>query len=559
MNLRSFKSKCFYISFLFLYFLYFNQIIREVILNNSSAQPESILVECLENTTNVFPTQNWIVNSQILQFSSVVSLFGNSSIEIESIILVNYDNQIKAHENISCLLKVDTFLFISKSYDDLLEHGITGNKYGNPALFKIKCHFRSKIFTQNLTDNIHVAIIDTRNYMNIKENISNILFHKPRVFFRHKPKKQAVINCVHMVSNLDTNKKYLKLTNWIRIQKEIGFSKIQLYLYNIGSLRTNELRKEFGEEFLNLIEYKANYNNLCAWQMNKCKQYPDSLFYKNLMRYCSESFRIYFDISDDMVKNFHERLCTNDCLLNSKYKYEYLTNYDFDEIIFPRKFNLKYHLMESVNENSSCLSYKKELDDEKTEFKIYDYIRKINNFYGDKIAYFHFENVLFLNNFQFIKNQAVEIYMDFSESESKFFREIVYKQPENSINFTIDLKNDLKFLESLKNYEKYIDCLNETIMEHLDSDSKWNNLFCTLVNYRNGKSVYVTDLTESLNQHLGERIRPGSTWLRVPIEFGFVSHFREQDFELPLKYPFSYVNLDIEYYKFLYKISKFLL
>lgn len=360
-----------------------------------------------------------------------------------------------------------------------------------------------------------------------------------------------------MVNNLD-DRKFNKLSLWLNIHQNVGFAKIQLYLSNIDKFYQKELETEFGT-FLKIVEYKTSYLEICEWQIKKANQFNNSYFYKSLLNYCKYSHQIYFEISDEYVKNAHERICTNDCLLKSKFEFEYLSNYDFDEFIFPRHYNLKYHIMQKLNENDSCENYNKSLYEKQNnlpKYNFYKYIRKINDFYGNNMAYFHFENVLFLNNFQFVRDEAIKLVEKLSNNDN-IDTEFVYIQPYNSINYTIDVINDFNFLKSFKEYNNYIKCLNQTITKNSRIDSKWNNLYSTLVNYRDGKSVYNTELTITLNQHLGEELKPDSKWLRIPIELGYVSHFRELDFGLPLKYPFNYLNLDLEYYNFLYQFSQY--
>lgn len=188
-------KKALIIVFVLMFFLYFLLIFRTK--PKSSLSPEAKkkvsiyekeieLFDDFENTANIFATNTWIVNSRILQYSTVISFDENRTIEIESLAIVNYDNLTKTHDNITCVIKMGNILIVKK-HDYMIGHGIMGTKYGAPAVFRFKC-FLLNDYT-SLIDKIHVAIVDSRNYDNIRQNVSNILFHKPDVFSKLKPKK----------------------------------------------------------------------------------------------------------------------------------------------------------------------------------------------------------------------------------------------------------------------------------------------------------------------------------------------------------------------------------
>ncbi|CAF1133746.1 unnamed protein product [Brachionus calyciflorus] len=245
---------------------------------------------------------------------------------------------------------------------------------------------------------------------------------------------------------------------------------------------------------------------------------------------------IFFNnLSDYFVNNLHERMCTNNCLLESKYEYEYLTNYDFDEFVFPRNF-MTNHVKQS--------DYDLENIDLTLNNNIMDYISKLNKKYGKNISYYAFENVLFLNEHAFLNKKIVNL----EKNETS----IEYKFPPCNLVYKFDSRNDSEWVNAVRKIQPYVSGLNETIKKSEILNYKLNNLVGSLVNNRDGKSIYNTNFTESLNQHFAWTTTKNS--IKVPIDFGYVSHFRDRDLVINKTFDLAQVYYDIEYYNFLYKL-----
>ena len=104
-----------------------------------------------------------------------------------------------------------------------------------------------------------------------------------------------------------------------------------------------------------------------------------------------------------------------------------------------------------------------------------------------------------------------------------------------------------------KSYEIYKCLKNRFKNVTVDIDEKWNNAVGSLMNMREGKSIFNTDNTNGLNQHYASQERIFTHRKKLPLEYGFSGHFRENTngFFINQKYSIKHFLVDIEYYLFL--------
>ncbi|RNA21174.1 hypothetical protein BpHYR1_011251 [Brachionus plicatilis] len=260
------------------------------------------------------------------------------------------------------------------------------------------------------------------------------------------------------------------------------------------------LDKKFGS-FIQIIGHEITENNICKWHKQKVNEFPQNSEYKTLLDSCLLSMKINFDLRDHYIKNTHERLNSNDCLMKNRHEYQYISNYDFDEFIFPRSFETDH--VKNVNESNIC---------EKN-----DDIKFLERKYGNKVAYFQFENVNML-----IKHEIIMKILKSNETQN-----LEYSSSGIRLRFTSKNSNDQNLLNSFKQNIWLFDCMNKTIFQNSDLNPKWNNYIGALVNNRAGKSIYNTDYTLSYNQHFAWTITKESRKVSVPLKVGYVSHFRD--------------------------------
>ncbi len=144
-----------------------------------------------------------------------------------------------------------------------------------------------------------------------------------------------------MLNNVDETR-YSKIQNWLELQRTIGFEKIRFYCFNV-SQKYRDLLEKSSNSFVEIVNYNTSVEYVCEWPQMLLNSDPSSKLYQFLHINCLQAYqRHFFKITRSSVYNSHERLNTNDCLLKFKYEYEYVSNYDIDEIIFPRLFGTNY-------------------------------------------------------------------------------------------------------------------------------------------------------------------------------------------------------------------------
>jgi hypothetical protein len=230
--------------------------------------------------------------------------------------------------------------------------------------------------------------------------------------------------------------------------------------------------------------------------------------------------------------------------MNIKNDYEFATNYDFDEFIFPRIFKTNDFSTfaqldcNSLNNKQSAKNY-----------NLYDYAVRLKNEHGQDAACFEFESVAFIKQIQsFIKNTLLTNLLNNNQSNFRFEME------ENFVKYSMN-ETDRSLIASINQFQSLINCLNKSIATKNVYSHKWNIPFATLIKTRPGKSLFDTKLTHAINQH-GIGVT-GMSCIKVPIEVGFVSHFRDdiKCFFSNQSYPLNYIQLDLEYYFFLHYLN----
>ncbi|CAF0821566.1 unnamed protein product [Brachionus calyciflorus] len=239
-------------------------------------------------------------------------------------------------------------------------------------------------------------------------------------------------------------------------------------------------------------------------------------------------------------------MCSNDCLLHSKYEYEYLSNYDFDEFILPRKHGSNYFMNVNFKENSSCDDFKNWTNENKINYNIIDYVKSLLKNYGSDVAYFHFPNVQYLVDFEQVKKQLLNINSDYL---------INYETEFTKLKYHLNNVTDQIYLKSMRDLQPYLNCLNESISKNNFYLPRWNNVYASVINNREGKSIYLTNNTLSYNQHYAWITRPNTKGVRLPVDVAFVCHLRDHDISIVRDYSSNELFLDLEYYRFIFDLT----
>lgn len=115
---------------------------------------------------------------------------------------------------------------------------------------------------------------------------SPIVFHKPVIIEkRDGKKKRAVAHCVHMLRNLNEPDRLLRLFDWMRLQKEVGYDKIRLYTYQVDESIRKEILK-FDPELISIADFDISYESFCKYQINmRNKSIKIFFIYRVLINY----------------------------------------------------------------------------------------------------------------------------------------------------------------------------------------------------------------------------------------------------------------------------------
>jgi hypothetical protein len=559
----------------FLVFIINILIVFNYIINSTPNNHWNIKYKSKYFNFNELDSNNWIFNFNVTQYSTIITKSSDELIFSESLIFLDHilNNMDYLNNNLKCLIKINEVFFVLNPYEILL---VPIMKIPNwpKQMYKVKCEIRSyqlkylKRSDSSLeNEQIKLAIIDfkyfeylTNLYAKLKENYL-IQLHKPNQFYMNKPKKKAIAHCVHTVRNLNDEKRLKYFFEWVKIQKTIGIDKIKIYLMTDLEQDPieNKIREEFNDGFINIIKYRTSLYNLCKIFFDKLTtktEYNRLNYY--LYRNCEKSFIRHFrgSIKNEWVLNSHERLTSNDCLLNFKYDYELVTNYDFDEIILPRNisldhsytnFNNEYNLCNNNTNKETKFIYENKLNN------LYNYAIKLFEHYGvENTASLRFEHAVIVKEYDRLNNFIFKLRHDIS----KIIRFNYNKTHFLDIKYEKDNKNHLKNYKDLK---LIVDCLNKTEESSLEKISKkWNNPYFIRINIRDGKSIFNTNLTEIYNQHYAELPSNKLKQARIPLEYGFLNHFRDNigDFFLNQTYSFDNLIIDLEYYLFFISTSK---
>lgn len=503
---------------------------------------ESFITKNLSNNTSyslvskyrVLESNEWIFNFNVTQYSSIIfKQYSTNDLIIQSLVFYDQLENVDYFKNYTiCLINVDDKLHKVKPLD-IISIPLMNIRQYPKLLCKITCKYNDL----KDIDKIKIAVIDIKyyDYYNQVFNYSSdlISFQKP---YKSNESKKKIINCVHLVRNLNENQKSIKLFNWLDLMQSFGYERIVLYIYNITQETESyliEKSKNFRKMTVELVKYKTSFTDVCSLQIKLLSlKGQNSSILEFLYKTCLNSFQKHFKM-DEMIFNSHERMSSNDCLMRHKNDFEFLTNLDFDEFIFPRLHDTLFYDTKS----NSC--------------NMYDYTKRLQNKYGYNIAYFQFDHMLILQNFNDFINKLLHLKM-------KQYQSIKYEQNAKYIKFELKTVEDINILKKYQNITLEVNKLNRTLYNN-HFHSKWNNLYGFKMNIRDGKSIFVTDYVQSYNQHFAVHISSNKRGLSVPLIDGYVSHFRDDisGFIIDKTLPFNYLRFDLEYYLYFLNISRF--
>lgn len=501
-----------------------------------------------------FDPNSWIFNNKVAQYGSKLILLNNDQIVIEALAFFDYFSQninfIKSNA-IKCLLKIDNMIkTISITEAINIQTWIVSNG-SSRYLWRVRCVVE-KSFHLFKFSQIQVAISDYSEYKKISQYYipeSFVSFHKPNFYDSKIPKNKSLGHCVHMMFDVE-GERLKRFFNWFDVQKKFGVDKFRLYFYRVKPSSEIEIRKRLGNN-AEIFHTQLNYEFICKYYHYYLEKSHKSKVSKYLLQNCLNLYRIYFDNNINGVFSAHEKVCTNDCLLNFKHQYEFITNYDFDEFIFPRK--LKTNDYKDFNTNN-CHDLNYNLNDG-LNYNLYEYASRLSKLHSGNVAVLSFNHVLYVQ--QGYKEFLNTLFRAVAKISNNLNKEIKidynYMNSQTKLTFNINSMQFIQYINEIKHLQPSVKCFNKTLIENKFFELIWNTPYAIFMNMRMGKSIYNTNFTETYNQHCAEAIAPNSFEFDVPIEDGFVSHFREhiEGFFTKQHYSFYHFRFDIEFYKFL--------
>lgn len=310
------------------------------------------------------------------------------------------------------------------------------------------------------------------------------------------------------------------------------------------------MKNEILDKNKNFIEFRSletKFNDVCKYLLKNVKLYPNNSFFNRELNFCTENYKKFIDgyLNDLSIEFAVNSVNMNDCLFNAKYEYDYLTNYDFDEFILPRKYPTSEYLTIKPELDSNCSNFiNSSLKQDNKNIVIY--ANKLLAKYGKNSAFFEFSDFQLLEDVEQIKTNLL------SKNKSE---KLEYSKSHS--HFTIKFEN----LQQKKLYENqfillqpFIDCLNKTIRSDKYLSSKWNNLYGVIVDNRQGKSIFLTNNTLTIHPHSALSIKPFTKGVKIPIEIGNAVHIRDSNSAFRENKKPNKFSIDLEYYTFLYNL-----
>ena len=526
-------------------------IIQIILYYRSSYQ--SVNVFNFENSIPIFESNTWVFNQNVSHFSAKLILTKEHRLFVEAFTIFNYikDNEKNIfYEKIKCIVMLDWALHIFNISESIILYK-SSDASQIPDFWKVRCEIKPVDEFLSKITKIRVALTDIGEFgrLNKSESIQNknllLSFQSVNFYDERTTKKKSVAHCVHMVYDLNYVK-IQRLRNWLNIQKRIGIDRIKLYFTRVKELVKFPLKQEF-KDYIEIIDYKLDFNSICKFPLylnrtswNAKNRVTLEYLYENCL-----NFYKYFNSSKFTIFNAHETICTNDCLIDFKYKYEFTTNYDIDEIIFPRKLNTN-----DFSHFKNVTSCSRSLEQFNFTYSIYDYAMKLTKVHGSNIGVFHFENVAFLTPPKLVKFFEKSI---FSLPLNTTFQKTITLEDHGHKTFLNISSRDIEIIKNLRDLNSLVKCFNRIILNGRKIQPIWNVPYALVMKRRAGKSLFNTNLTMTYNQHgIGNMMLDGKHF-DISINEGYVGHFR-QYLEVFFKnqvQPFSDFIFDIEFYQFL--------
>ena len=520
-----------------------------------------------------YPTNSWMFNNRVYQYSSLLIVKNGKPIRVESMILTrgeHKENSVK--KNFRCIVKsmrngteatykvTKVFIFVSNA--KRVKCDIEGNKIDFDDIAVAIINLSDfKIHSKNLTENDLGSL-----FFKLPRNMLH--FQIPRIVFKNDAKIQKVSHCVHYSYNI-VEQDLDKIVNWLEFQKKIGVDKVVFYDANIHKLLEEILYKKFGNNFVDIRPYHIHFEAICDFKRLNYYKELDLIRYQAMKDQCEDAFYNVFNNPIFSAKNRwnHQKITSNDCYSSLEQTYQFVAYYDFDEIIYPRGAKIDNSLSVK-NKTLTCETSNVCSIDQNASLDLYEYVIKLimkKNNTLNQISTLYFLNGFYLETSYYIN----KLMMDLNEAivnNVSYFQQPSHLVGNNTAlkvhlnlkhkhgHYFIILPGDLDYIKHL--YDSYLKmkCISDTMNERLDKslDSSFKRFLFLTTDHKHqmGKSIHNTDNVDAVFTHYATITKPGTKSINVKIDDGVLSHFRNDLFHLARQLNSSITNLklDAEYY-----------
>jgi hypothetical protein len=558
-----------------------NQSLDELTTSVEIRNEKRSTVDKIQTNITYFQTNTWIFNNRVFQYSSHLFIQNGKPTQIDSIIMtIDEVKESIVNDSFICLLKsvesgIELYYEITKIYSF---------KFSNAK--RVKCDIRDDINFE--INNIVVAIINKLDFINgnvdykiiknhkipFKLPWNMISFQKPRIIYKPVKKIKKVAHCLHYTYNINQID-VSRILKWLDYQKSVGIDKIIIYNSDKESSWQNEIYLRFDKKFVDLRKYYIKYDDICdVVRLNKFKL-EDISKYLLMKKYCEDLFYNKFDdpVDDPINRWKHQKLSCNDCYTSFEHVYEFVSYYDFDEIIYPRKSNLEVFSTLNIhhtpcNETSVCQL----AEDYKKSFNLYEFTKDlIKRSYTSKEHFIslYFPNAFYLEENDYVKQLMLDMNKVITENKT-FFKNntksnnmlIHFKFTKNHGHIFVITPKDYNHIEMICNTYKMMSCIynkfNDRINKNLvHSTFKRYLYFISNDNEQLGKLIHFTDNVYALHTHYPLFHLPNNNRFNLNAKDAVLMHFRSDLIKKAKDQNSSITNLKIDLEYYLHLISNF--
>ena len=588
-----------------------------------SSKKEEILIRRWKNSEilKMFPKNNfYITNNNMALYSAYIIIhdslnYDQNDFTIEAIAEFRiYRNDLNLRENIKCVLKYlkshNDFEIIELYPFDFAKLTIKTDVHKDPETIACKYYFRLKLdfFRSYKNDpkmfnvnHIMVAVISINDFdkkideasfinkINAKKfntytvlPYSLITYRKPDII-----KTQKLVKNIGVCTGQFSGDPSKEMFTWVDFQHSFGIGELMIYDGTINKTIREFINSNFEnyqkkikltivsdqslfyEQCKEDIFYKqfenrnsSHLNDLLLFLCNKLHNWSHRSLFKRL---ASSNFWSY---------DRHKIIALNDCFIKLSRKFEFVGVYDFDEIIFPRTFDLvkdfydKKTIYNCKNKKEICDRMPFYFKNKKSHFNrnyLYNYLISLikkdeKNRPPCQLAAIQFDRSLTLSNPQIVEKDAFDMLETMIKQVNSSTRFPIYFNMINAFKFEI-LKKDIDYVNYLiESYKKFVLCIYRDHLkdiEIIDKDKVRAIFFLHEWGHILPKSIHYSKNIKTFDLHNATQAQP-DTWIMFPSSSNghFCSHYRTVqnpgDFNTVME-PIRNLNIDFEYMNFILK------